>query len=260
MKRIMLIFAALTLLLCACGSEKAPAAQTEAQTYPKLETNCITVYGCGESESWDITDPMAIQVIAGAADVDQWEAQTDPGDQLSAVPSYALDFNNGTALALLGDGYILLGTGVSASEDTMTIQDGVQYYVGQAFTKQVEAVLDLPESEGFSVDLQTDRITVYTPQGEPYDITDTQVLKNLEVRFNIEDWPTPTELEGIPTEILYALDCQNGTCIGWLGGGYFLVGTEVFTLEDGSSLGIVNGDLYQMDTEMAGEIEELLVG
>ena len=67
-------------------------------------------------------------------------------------------------------------------------------------------------------------------------------------------------MEGIPTEILYALDCQNGTCIGWLGGGYFLVGTEVFTLEDGSSLGIVNGDLYQMDTEMAGEIEELFRG
>ena len=260
MKRIMLIFAALTLLLCACGSEQAPAAEAETKTSPKLETNCITVYDCAENEAWDITDPVAIRVIADAADLDQWEAQTDPGMEIPAIASYVLDFNTGTVVALLGDEHILLGTGVSVSEDSVSIQNGVQYQVSQEFTDQVKAVLDLPETESFSVDFQTDRVTVYTPQGEPYDITDAQVLKNLETRFNIEDWPVPTELEDIPTELIYALDCQNGTCIGWLGGGYFVVGTEVFTLEDGVNLGIVNGDLRQMDAEMAGEIQELLAG
>ena len=56
----------------------------------------------------------------------------------------------------------------------------------------------------------------------------------------------------------YVLDLNNGTCIGWLGDGYFLVGTEAVVSEDG--LGVKDGVQYQMDTEMAGEIEALLQG
>lgn len=138
MKRIAVMLA-LLLSLCACGSAAEPSVPEDQGGY-SFDTDCITVYEWGVGE-WDITDPLVIAEIANAADMDQWEAQRDPRDQISAAPTYVLDFNNGTCVAPLGDGYILLGNGCVHEEDRFGVTGGCQYQVNAAFTDQIEAAL-----------------------------------------------------------------------------------------------------------------------
>ncbi len=148
MKRIAMLLALLC-ALCACGSSQTEAqsaaaqsegSQSETEQGVNLETTCITVYEF-LGDTWDITDPQAIADIAGAADMDQWEAQIALEDQISAAPTYVLDFHNGACVAPLGDGYILLGTGCVHEEDRFGVTDGCQYQVNRAFTDQIEAAL-----------------------------------------------------------------------------------------------------------------------
>lgn len=138
MKRIAMLLALLC-TLCACGSG-TESSVPEDQGGHSFDTDCITVYEWGVGE-WDITDPEVIAEIANAADMDQWVAQRDPRDQLSAAPIYVLDFNNGTCVAPLGDGYILLGSGSVHEEDRFGVTDGCQYQVNTAFTDCLADVL-----------------------------------------------------------------------------------------------------------------------
>ena len=138
MKRIAMMLVLLC-SLCACGSAAEPSGP-EDQGGTRFDTDCITVYECG-GDAWDITDPLVIADIVGAADMDRWVAQKDPKDQLSAVPTYVLDFNNGTCVAPLGDGYILLGSGCVHEADRFGVTGGCQYQVNTAFTDQIGAAL-----------------------------------------------------------------------------------------------------------------------
>lgn len=262
MKQIAMILALLALLLCACGSERAAETKAAEESIPAadsapavsqsapaaegqsvdLDTDRIVVSSIFESPAWDITDPMTIQEIANAADLSQW-VESAPEEMIPAVSEYTLDFQNGTRISTLADGYIQL--------------NGDQYQVNPEFTDKLNEVLGIPEPEGFSVDFQTDCITVYALGAEPYDITDPETRKGLEVRFNIQDWPTQTEPgDQVTAEPSWVLDLNNGTCIAWLGDGYFLVGTAAQVSED--SIGVQDGAQYQMDVDMAEEIEALV--
>lgn len=108
----------------------------------RFDTGRITVYEIG-GDLDEITDYAAILALEDAVRFDQWEALTEPEDQVMAEPNYALDLGNGCCFGLLGDGYIIWGTGFAYLDDAETsfeIADGVQYQVNREFTDQLKAL------------------------------------------------------------------------------------------------------------------------
>lgn len=109
-----------------------------------FDTGKITVYEIS-GDLDEITDPAVIQTLPETVRFDQWKALTEPEDQVMAEPDYVLDLGNGCCFGLLGDGYIIWGTGFAYLDDAETryeIADGVQYQVNREFTDQLRALTE----------------------------------------------------------------------------------------------------------------------
>ena len=127
-----LLMLVLTINLTACGlpEEIAGRFSTKDAHVPNFETTSVTVYDTWTGESWVIEDDSLIERLRKVGNTSDWNALTGKGDQISAVPNYAIDLGNGTCLAPLGDGYVEVGTAYEfISEESFRIEDGCQYQV-----------------------------------------------------------------------------------------------------------------------------------
>lgn len=147
MKRTIAVFAFVCCLLgiSACGTLPevfSSAGLNSVSVVPDLVTTSVTVYDTWTGESWEVTDDALIERLRKVTDVSDWEALIGLGNQISAVPNYAIDLNNGTCFGLLGDGYVLIGTGYEfVSEENFRIIDGVQYQVPVEFTDLLNEII-----------------------------------------------------------------------------------------------------------------------
>ena len=127
-----LLMLVLTINLTACGltGEIATRFSTKDAHIPNLETTSVMVYDTWTGESWVIEDDSLIEGLRKVGNTSDWNALTGKGEQISAVPNYAIDLGNGTCLAPLGDGYVEVGTAFEfISEESFRIEDGCQYQV-----------------------------------------------------------------------------------------------------------------------------------
>lgn len=134
----LLFVAALVIGLTACGGlpdEIAARFSAKNAHMPDLEAASLTVYDTWTGESWLIEDDSLVERLRKVGTASEWEALTGLGNQISAVPNYAIDLGNGTCLAPLGDGYVEVGSAyVFLSEESFRIEDGCQYQVSVELT------------------------------------------------------------------------------------------------------------------------------
>ena len=124
--------------------EMVEQTETHIQAPGMFGTEQITVYKIGGNMD-EITDPAAILALEETVKFYQWKALTKPEDQVMAEPDYVLDLNNGYCFGLLGDGYVIWGTGFAYLDEAETryeIADGVQYQVNREFTDQLRTLTE----------------------------------------------------------------------------------------------------------------------
>lgn len=176
-KHLIILTLIFIVIFTACGTApgSAPGQQSavSGDFEPGFQTDSITVYDITMGESGVIMDGKLIAEIAASAQIDSWKALSDLGDQVSAVPVYALDFGNGTCIGLLGDGYITAGTAFEyLSEDYQSyrIVDGCQYQVPVEFTDLLEEVTVISVSNS---ETSADTAISLSPE------TDAEMLDNM---------------------------------------------------------------------------------
>lgn len=162
-KHLYLIALIICLILSACG--------TQPPTASSFETDSITVYDINTFNSGVIIDEAIISDIATSAQIENWKELTEPYEQVSAVPDYALDFGNGTVIGLLGDGYIMVGTEfeyLSEVHQSFRFDGESQYQVPVEFTALLKeitvnaaAMEEIPtEPEEISVPIPEDNVSI----------------------------------------------------------------------------------------------------
>ncbi|MGI6361372.1 MAG: hypothetical protein ACOX05_03610 [Bacillota bacterium] len=109
-------------LLAGCGNGAQNGATNDPNSEDawyagySLETEKISVWGFDEGKVlFEVTNPDDIKFALNVIDFASWRIVESEGEQLTGMPSYYLDFNNGTAFNIYGDlAYGEIGTKVES--------------------------------------------------------------------------------------------------------------------------------------------------